>query len=208
MIEVELRGGIEGDFQKVLGKFRKKAKFLREEDRFKLIYFREGIDFSHDVLDIRDDPVDLKLRVTNKKAEIALKYGVWGGKESRKEILIPIPLEKFEEAIDLLSALGWRKGTFLATKTFVFEYKGIEFALVNSGTGKNYFEAERAVENKEKVKKEHEKIEKACGEMDLKLFSVREFADMLNYFNNYPDYQFDFSKKDFSGIKKKYKEFF
>ena len=45
---VEVRGRIE-DFDKVLNDFKSKAKFIKEKDRFSLIYFPHGF-----VKDIRD----------------------------------------------------------------------------------------------------------------------------------------------------------
>ncbi len=51
MHEVEIRGPIE-DFDEILTFFNKEAKFIGEKD-----------------------PRDLRLRVTNKKAELVIKYG-------------------------------------------------------------------------------------------------------------------------------------
>ena len=76
-IEVEVRGKIKQDFNSVLKKFHDKTKFIKEKNRFSLIYFRG--DKVRNVAEIKDEEVDLKLRATNKKAEMAIKYGKWGG---------------------------------------------------------------------------------------------------------------------------------
>jgi len=98
MIEVEVRGKIEDDFDKVLDLFNQKAKFIEEKDRFSLIYFRHEV--VKDVREIRDEKVDLRLRVTNKNAELTLNYGIWGGNDVRKEISIPILLDKFSDFVN------------------------------------------------------------------------------------------------------------
>lgn len=87
MIEVEVRGKIE-DFEKSIGKFRKFAKFIKEKNRFSLVYTRNEV--PEDAREILEEKVDLRLRITNGEAEIALKYGSWGAEESREEIIIPI----------------------------------------------------------------------------------------------------------------------
>ena len=118
-IEVEVRGKIEGDFDKTLSLFKKKSKFIEEKDRFTLTFFNHG--FVKDVREILNDPIDLRLRVTNKKAEIILKHGRFGGTDQRKEFSIPISLDKFDEAVEMFGLLGWNIGITFATKTFVFD---------------------------------------------------------------------------------------
>jgi adenylate cyclase class IV len=202
-IEAEIRGKIK-NFNSVLKKFHERAKFLKEKDRFSLLYFRGGVPY--DVSDIKNEKVDLRLRVTNKIAEIVLKYGIWGGSDSRKEISIPIELDKFDDATELLKNLGWDSGVIMTTKTFVFDYKGIEFALVNSKT-MDYFEAEKMIKDKKDAEKIMNEIKKICKEFGLEPFTEEEFRREINKINNDPDAKFDFKKQDFKEIKKKYKEF-
>lgn len=204
-IEVEVRGKITEDFDDVLDSFKEKAEFLEEKDRFSLIYFRDGpVD---DVSEIKDEKVDLRVRVTNKKAEIVMKHGTWGGNDSRKEILIPIDLEKFADTVDFLKCIDWDSGVLMATKTYVFNYKGVEFALVNSKE-LNYFEAEKIVENQEEADKATEEIKEICKEVGLGPFAEEQFIEEVNKMNNAPGAKFDLKKQNFKDIKEEYKEFF
>lgn len=203
MHEVEVRGPIE-DFEKVLSFFKKNANFIEERDRFSLIYFPK------DTLDLKEmeaDPRDLRLRITNKQAELVIKYGQWGIKDSRREISIPISKEKFEDMAELLHYLGWSLGSMLATKTSVFEYKGIEFALVKNKFG-NYFEAERVVSDKDESERTMKEIEKICGGLKLRLFSKEEYYSLMDKINRTPGNIFDFRKHKFSEIKREYLDFF
>lgn len=203
-MEVEVRGKI-GNFEKTLEKFRKTAKFIEEKDRFSLIYFRGDSPINREA--VKKEMVDFKLRVTNKKAEIVMKYGLVKGSESRKEILIPITLDKFGEAVELFKLLDWHKGVIMATKTFVFNYKEIEFALVKAYSH-SYFEAEIiAGENDNHVEK-LEYITKICKELGLAIFSEDEFYNFMDTLNNIKEIQFDFNIQKFEDIKKKFKEFF
>jgi adenylate cyclase class IV len=204
MIEVEVRGCVK-DFEKTLREFKEKARFVREKDRFSLVYFRGG--FCKDVRDLKDDPVDLRLRVTNKKAEMILKYGTWGSSDARHEISIPIQLENFGDAVDFLGFLGWSQGVVMATKTFVFICGGVEFSLVNQKDA-FYFEAEKLVKNSEEADRANLEILSACREFDLEPFSEDEFMEMVNSINNQEGSQFDFTKQKFSEIKNIFNEFF
>lgn len=203
-IEVEVRGEIK-DFDKALEFFKKKAKFIEEKDRLTLAYFKG--DLAKDVREVKDEKIDLRLRITNKKAEIMLKYGEWGAKDKRKEIPVPIALCDFDEAVELLKHLGWTKCLIATAKTLVFDYKGIEFALVTQSGKHSYFEAEKITKNEKDAEKMHEEIEVACKEFNLKTHTQEEFYDRLNRMNK--DILFaDFSKDDWKKIKPKFKEFF
>lgn len=208
MIEVEVRGKLE-NFEKTFKKLNKIGNFVKEKDRFTLVYFREvpakNKDDLRKVLD--NDPIDLKLRVTDKKAELVLKHGFITGCESRREILLPIQLEKFNEAIDFLKYLGWDKGVIMATKTFVFDCKGIDFALVQT-EGFDYFEAEVVMQDEKEAEVAMDKIKETCKKICLKTFEKEEFVEFLNQMNKREKYLFDFSNQSFKELKDKFKEYF
>ena len=93
------------------------------------------------------------------------------------------------------------------TKTFVFNYEGIEFALVNSGKY-FYFEAEILVDSQKEVEKSMEKIKRVCSFLKLDIFNEDEFISLINLLNSRRDLFFDMEKDDFEEIKKKFKEYF
>jgi adenylate cyclase class IV len=205
MIEVEIRGEIV-EFDKLLKNFRSKAKFVKEKNRLSLIYCRYGLDKDINSKEVKEDPVDLRLRITNKQAEMILKYGRWGAEEQRHEISIPISLEQFEEAADFLKYLGWDKGIVTSTDTLVFNYKEIEFALVKTNSY-NYFEAEILAKSKEDVEKAKSKIINTLKELNLKPMTEEEMTKNIDKMNK-SSTQFDFRKEDFSKIKKAFPNFF
>src|SRR3989344_90320 len=98
-IEIEVRGPLsENEFTKLRKFFDKNAEFIKEKNRISFLYFR-GDKIPDDVNEIKDDKVDLRVRITNKKAEIMLKYGEWAGSDIRKEFSMPVETNKFDEAI-------------------------------------------------------------------------------------------------------------
>jgi len=201
--EVEVRGPLK-DFDKILAFFRKNAAFFGEKDRLSLIYFPKN---TLDLKEMQDDPRDLRLRVTNNKAELVMKYGPWATKDSRHEISIPIPLDKLEDTAQLLHYLDWSFGSILATKTFSFMYKDTEFALVKN-KHLNYFEAERIIESKKTTEKVLGEIESICSQLGLSLFTEEEYFKFMDSINQAPGAIFDFRKQKFSEISTAYPEFF
>ena len=205
--EVEVRGKIPGDFAALLARFRKIALFTEEKNRLSLLYFTHPFSFDNDVRDLKEEKIDLRLRITNKRPELILKYGSWGGTDHRQEISIPVPLEKFADAVELLRLIGWTKCFALAAKTFVFTYKQVEFSLVHM-KGANYFEAEMLTDNTSAIPAVRETIIALCKELQLELFTEEEFYDLVNHLNMTSAEQLDLEKTSFRAIQEKYREYF
>ncbi|MDO8647139.1 MAG: hypothetical protein Q7R70_01855 [Candidatus Diapherotrites archaeon] len=204
-IEVEHRGLLsERRFNELNSFFRKNGKFLGEKDRFSIIYFQKRCS---NILELKDNTIDLRLRITDKKAELCLKHGVWGSKDSRREISIPIDSKKFDEAVEFLRILGFVHGVLNATKTFSYKYNGIEFALVKVPKWGNYFEAE-ILTSKRKMKKADGKLDAGLKKLGLKIVDEKQYHKLLNDLNNRPGFRFDFEKESFSRVKKRFKEYF
>lgn len=70
------------------------------------------------------------MRVTNGIPEIIVKIGEWSGTEQRKELSFFGKQGEFDTLVEIFAALGFRKGMMCERKSKVYEYKGIEFALV------------------------------------------------------------------------------
>lgn len=205
-VEVEHRGYLNKERFNKLNKFLKKnGKFLGKKDRFSVIYSsyrgKETFELS------KKSPIDLKVRITNKKAELVLKYGKWSGQDARKEFLFPIDSKKFEEMIDFLFILGFYYGVLQATRTYCYLYKGIEFAVVKVPNWGYYFEAE-IVASQDSVKSANKKITLVCREIDLEVLNDKDFCELLDSLNNRPGYRFNFKKQKFSEIKKRFVDYF
>ena len=205
-VEVEHRGYLTDKKYNELRNFLKvNGKFLGKKNRFSVIYspFRGEETFELS----KSSPVDLKVRITNKRAELVLKYGKWSGNDARKEFLFPIDSKKFEEMVEFLLILGFYYGVLQATKTCLYLYKGIEFALVKVPGWGYYFEAEIAT-IPDRVKKANIKIAKECKKLGISALNDKDFCQLLKSLNDRPGFRFNLRKQKFSDIKKRFIEYF
>jgi len=183
---------------------KKNGKFLGEKDRFSVIYYSPG---NNDFELEKNNPIDLKVRITNKKSELVMKYGKWGGKDARMEFQFPIDSEKFEEMTEFLQILGFYSGVLQATKTKAYMYKGAEICLVEAPGWGNYFEAEILTDSKS-IEAADKKLAQVCDELGLKVANEDEFYELLESMNARPGFKFDLKKERFSEIKNRFKEYF
>ncbi len=203
-IEVEYRGVLTKEkFQKLSAFLKEKGEFVKEKDRFSVIYFPRG----KERLKVSKSPLDLRVRITNKKSELVLKYGRSSGNDARKEFLFPIESEKFEEMTEFLKIVGFYYGVLQATKTYVYMYEGIEFALVEVPGWGYYFEAEILTEANA-IKNANKKIKSVCREFGLDILNDKDFYKLLEDLSNRPGFRFNFKKEAFPDIKKRFIAYF
>lgn len=205
-VEVEYRGYLtEKEFKKLNAFLKRNGKFIDKKDRFSVIFSplkgRETFKLS------KNNPIDLKVRITNKKSELVLKYGKWSGNDARREFLFPIDSKKFEEMTEFLKILGYYYGVLQATKTNLYLYKGIEFALVRVPGWGYYFEAE-IVTDQNNIKKANMKITKECKKLGINTLNDKDFCKLLKSLNDRPGFRFNFKKQKFSDIKKRFIDYF
>ncbi len=204
-VEVEHRGELSKDkFYKLKAFFDEEGDFLGSNERFSVIYSQQEDDESKEVY---ENPIDLKVRLTNKKGELVLKYGKWSGSDARKEFIFPIEKQKFEEMIEFLEILGHYHGVLQATTTHLYRYKEVEFSLVDVPNWGYYFEAEIVTEST-KIEEANKKIEKECRELGIEVLDHQGFVKLLSSLNDRPGFRFNLKKEDFSEIKKRFKNYF
>jgi len=204
--EVEFIGNLpKGKFEELKRLFEKEGKFKKQKDRISFMYFRNNI--PKDLSEIKDEPVDLRFRVTNKQPEIVLKYGLFNAAHARKEVSIPLKPEEVEKHLELLSLLGWNLVVIYATKTLTYDYKGIEFALAEIKDYGYNFEAE-ILTDESKADEAKKIITKELTKLGLKPFDEQGLNKQCNAINNKKDIQFDFSKKSFKEVRERFREFF
>lgn len=202
-IEVEHRGLLTKEkFDKLKAFFEKEGKFLSEKKRFSLIYTSGS-----QVEDDRDVLTDIKLRITNKKTELAVKHGKWSGKDARKEFNFFIDNKKFEDMIDLLKILGYHHVALMANTKLDYLFNSIEFSLVTVPEWGHYFEAEILTDEKSKDKAD-KKIDKELNNLGLHVLDEKGYYKLINELNGRDGYRLDLDKVDFKEIKKRFIEYF
>lgn len=166
--EIELRGLLSSDQRKKLEKFLfKNGKLIKKYKRTQWIFGLSHL-----------KKIDLRIKETNQNYEFSLKVGALG-KKSRREISIPFPKDKADEALDFLKFLGRKEGLIAKRNASIFEYEKIEWAIVEVPGHSCYFEAEKLVSNEKDAKFAIEEIKKVAGSLGLKLFNAKETIEYI-----------------------------
>jgi adenylate cyclase class IV len=136
---------------------------------------------------------DIRLRVTNGVPEIITKVGKWGGNESRREISIKTAPGTFDDLVENYAVIGLKKAVLCIRNTEVFNYKGVEFALVEVPGHSYYFEAEITSDDKEASHEAHKIIDAVLVELHLMPFSEKEFYEYIATLNKEANEIFEYN---------------
>lgn len=177
-IEVEVRGLLSTEeYERLKSFFDTNAKKVEEKDRILIDYstFLPG--------GVEERKKDIRLRVTNGVPEIIVKLGEWGGSEQRKELSVKTAPGTFDLLTEIFAALGYEKGVLAVRKSHVYEYKDIEFALVEVPDHSYYFEAEKMAHDGEDCNELLAELNVVCKELGLTVFSKEEFFAYIQKLN-------------------------
>lgn len=199
-IEIEIRGPLSKDqFLKLSEFFEREGKKKSEKNRVLIDYstFLEG--------EIKDRQKDIRLRVTNGIPEIVVKIGKWGGTEQRKELSVLTRQGEFDTLVEIFGELGFRKGMLCVRKSLVFEYKGIEFALVEVPGHSYYFEAEKMAADNENTDEIFEDMKSICKNLKLEVFDREHFFEYIDRLNKESNEIFDYKDHTPNYFKNRFK---
>jgi len=177
-IEIEIRGPLSKEkFEELIKIFDKEGKKTSEKDRVLIDYstFLEG--------GIENRKKDIRLRSTNNIPEIIVKIGEWGENEQRKELSIFGKPGEFDTMVEIFGELGYKKGMLGERKSKVYDYKGIEFALVEVPGHSYYYEAEKMADKNENGEELITEIKNVCKELGLEVFDKEQFFKYVENLN-------------------------
>lgn len=177
-IEIEIRGPLlKEKFEDLVKFFESNGKKKSEKNRVLIDYstFLEG--------GVENRKKDIRLRVTNGIPEIIVKVGEWGGNEQRKELSVFTKQGEFDTLVEIFGELGFSKGMLCVRKSKVFEYKNIEFALVEVPNHSFYYEAEKMATGSENGDGLIKEIENVCKDLNLEIFNKKQFFDYVEKLN-------------------------
>lgn len=166
--EVELRG--------LLNKKQKDSleSFLKKNGKYLSSYKRKQWIFGLSHL----KKIDLRIKNTNGEYEFSLKTGA-AQHFNRREISIPFPKEKADQALEFLKLLGKDTGVIAIRNASIYKYKGIEWAIVEVPKHSWYFEAEKMANDHksgEKVKKE---ILEVTKKLELSVLNSKQTIEYI-----------------------------
>ncbi len=188
-IEIEVRGPLSAEkIESLISLFEREGKKITEKDRVLIDYsdFLEG--------GVENRKKDIRLRTTNGIPEIIVKIGEWGGTDQRKELSFFGKSGEFDALVEIFAALGFKKGMLCVRKSKVYEYKGIEFALVEVPKHSYYYEAEKMAGADEDGGRITEEIKKVCQELRLEMFSRESFFEYIHKLNDEVNEVFDYAE--------------
>ena len=187
--EIEVRGPLNKD------QYNHLLKFLSQKGKKKSYKKRILIDYSESIgnkkLDKRN--VDLRIRSTNGIPEIILKRGKWAAQDARDEISILTKRGSFDKLVQFFGAVGITKGVLCERNISVFDYKNIEFAIIEIAGEYYTYEAEILLDNKNDSEASKKKINEVCHNLGLDIFSDKEFFDFIKMLNKSINKKFDFT---------------
>lgn len=199
-IEIEIRGPLSKEkFGDLVNLFETKAKKITEKNRVLIDYstFLEG--------GVKNRNKDIRLRVTNGIPEIVVKIGEWGEAEQRKELSAFTKEGEFDTLVEIFGALGFCKGMLCVRKSKVYEYKDIEFALVEVPGHSYYYEAENMAHENEDADKIIKEITDVCKSLGLEVFNKQQFFEYIDTLNKesneifeYKNYTLNYFKNRFN----------
>ena len=199
-IEVELRGPLTEEYYNQLNDFFNQKAEKKETKKRIIIDYTTCIDGE----DTRNRSIDIRARITNEIPEIIIKIGKWKGSDVRKEISVLLQKGQFSNLVQAYAALGFKKGILCVRNSVIYNYKDIEFALVEVPGHSYFFEAEILASSEEEIKTAQNKIERACKELKLKLFSDADWFNYIESLNKETNKLFDIEKDGEDYFIKKY----
>ncbi|KKU07052.1 MAG: Adenylate cyclase [Candidatus Magasanikbacteria bacterium GW2011_GWA2_45_39] len=186
-IEIEIRGPLSKEkFGDLVKLFEARAKKIKEKNRVLIDYstFLEG--------GVENRNKDIRLRVTNGIPEIIVKIGEWGGAEQRKELSAFTKEGEFDTLVEIFGTLGFCKGMLCVRKSKVYEYEGIEFALVEVPGHSYYYEAEKMAHENEDAEKIIKEMSDICKTLDLEVFDKKQFFEYIDTLNKESNEVFEY----------------
>ena len=198
-IEVEVRGPLTPETYTNLKLFLEaNGEKVATKDRMLIDYstFLAG--------EMKDRKKDIRLRITNGTPEIMIKMGGWGAVDQRKELAVTTAPGTFDTLVEIFAALGYEKGVLCDRKTEAYDYKGVEFALVEVPGHSYFYEAEKMAHEGQDMQMVTEAITGVCKELALPIFTGDEFFAYVEKLNQEANEVFDFSKEGPGYFKKRF----
>lgn len=200
-IEVELRGPLnEEEYENILKILKAKGELVKQQTRLLLDYstFLEGIG---------ERKLDVRVRITNKKVEIVVKKGRFGGTSREEACLFPEDND-LKNTLKIMSLLGYTKAVACDREIERYMIDEIEFAIQdvknfnnNGAVHSRFFEAE-IMSDEEGKDLAVKKIRTFLESYNLKEFSETDWNDYVAKINNEANGVFDYEKDNLETITK------
>lgn len=189
-IEIEMRGSLANvQRENLVSKLAESGEFVERKERVLIDYStllpEEGI---------KGRKVDIRLRNTNKVSEIIIKTGAWGGSDARREYSVKSDAS-FDTLVQVYRLLGYDRGVLCVRNIDVYNYEGIELAVVEVPGHSYFFEAEIELSEEVGTGDAQEKLKEVLLSLGLSIYSDAEYFDYIETLNMEANTIFDAEKE-------------
>lgn len=189
-IEIEMRGSLsDAQRETLVSKLAESGEFVERKERVLIDYStllpEEGI---------KGRKVDIRLRNTNKVSEIIIKTGAWGGSDARREYSVKSDAS-FDTLVQVYRLLGYDRGVLCVRNIDVYNYEGIELAVVEVPGHSYFFEAEIELSEEGGTEDAQEKLKEVLQSLGLSIYSDSEYFDYIETLNKEANTIFDAEKE-------------
>ncbi len=198
--EIEVRGPLTKE------KFDQLAQFLQSNGAFQ--HKSKRLSVCYTILRPEDKEVtsdlDIRARITDNEPELVIKVGKWRGSDIRKEVAVQVKRGEFANLIAVCATMGYTEAIVSESLTSVFQYRDVEFSLVNKSDHSYFFEAEILVESSADKEQVQQSIQDLCHQLGLTLFTDEQFFDYIKLLNKEVNVHFDWNRDGEDFFKDKY----
>ena len=189
-IEIEMRGSLsDAQRETLVSKLAESGEFIGRKERVLIDYStllpEEGI---------KGRKVDIRLRNTNNVSEIIIKTGAWGGSDARREYSVKSDAS-FDTLVQVFRLLGYDRGVLCIRNIDVYNYEGIELAVVEVPGHSYFFEAEIELSEEGGTEDAQEKLKDVLQSLGLSIYSDSEYFDYIETLNKEANTIFDAEKE-------------
>lgn len=177
-IEVEIRGRLSDEEHTRLKSFLEENGTHKESHNREMFLLRDYPGYSTEFV---GREVDIRLRNTNGVCEIMLKKKIG---EAREETSLQLKDSDLENAKKIVKALGCESAVWMHRQKEVYEYGGIEWALVTAPKNIKYYEAEISVADSREIQSITDKLKEEAEKLGLEILDDDGTTKFINYLNS------------------------
>lgn len=185
-IEVEMRGLLDTSAVALLQeKLAAEGEFIERKERVLIDYStclpEQGIEGRQ---------LDIRLRNTNGISETIVKTGSWGGSDARREYSVKTN-DSFDTLVQIYRWLGYRRGVLCVRNIDVYQYRGVELAIVEVPGHSHFFEAEIELPEETGSETAQVQITQALDALGLVVCTDAEYFAYIDVLNKEANRIFD-----------------
>lgn len=202
--EVERRALIDDkELPKIISYLEKNGKQKIGHKRFSICYVK-----NKDITADPDNPIDLRVKITNGQGELSLKYGDWHSAASREEYGLSLDAGNVEAALKMLNRLGFKWGILAYTERKEFVLSDLVVSIDDHyDYSQTFIEIEVLCESENEIPVAESRILDLFEDLGLEVLDSQGMQDFFNDVNKREKWKFDFTKEDISDFVKTWHEF-